>query len=74
MTELENLLRDVLWHDKGKDFYKQADDAIQKVRQLEIIKNAVLLGCDPPDDCNDPVVLKNYMKGCFEQANREYPK
>lgn len=33
------------------------------------LRETVLLACNPPDDCNDPVVLKEYMKACFEKAN-----
>lgn len=33
------------------------------------LRETVLLTCNPPDDCNDPVVLKEYMKACFEKAN-----
>ena len=32
------------------------------------LSNAVQLSCNPPDDCNDPVVLKTYMKACFGLA------
>ena len=28
----------------------------------------VEIACNPPDKCNDPEVLKKYMKGCLEQA------
>ena len=35
MRELENILRDILWNDKGEDFYEQANNVIKKVKQLE---------------------------------------
>ncbi len=30
----------------------------------------VNLSCNPPDDCNDPVVLKRYMEACMKVANK----
>ena len=39
-----------------------------KVNELEDLRDIVQINCNPPDDCNDPIVLKNYMKGCLEQA------
>ncbi len=35
MAELEKILRDILWNDKGEDFYKEATDVIEKVKRLE---------------------------------------
>ena len=33
--------------------------------------DTVLIACNPPDDCNDPVVLKTYMKACFDKASEK---
>ena len=39
--------------------------------QYTNLSNIVQLSCDPPDDCNDPKVLKKYMKACFDEAIKE---
>ena len=41
----------------GKEQYKELKDTVQ-------------ISCNPPDDCNDPKVLKTYMKACFEQSQK----
>ena len=38
--------------------------------ELEDLRNTVQIDCNPPDACNDPVVLKNYMRACLEQARK----
>ena len=40
-------------------------------KAYEDLRDTVQLNCNPPDDCNDPAVLKEYMKGCFSQAMRK---
>ena len=35
------------------------------------LNDTVQICCDPPDDCNDPVVLKTYMKKCFDLAIKQ---
>lgn len=42
----------------------------KRIEELEALKDTVQINCSPPDDCNDPVVLKKYMKACFEEAMR----
>ncbi len=45
-----------------------------EIKLLEDLRTTVLIACNPPDDCNDPKVLKTYMKACFEKASEgEYP-
>ena len=39
--------------------------------KYKALNDTVQLNCNPPDNCNDPVVLKAYMKGCFDQAMQE---
>ncbi len=34
--------------------------------KYETLSDTVQISCDPPDDCNDPVVLKINMKGCLD--------
>lgn len=41
-------------------------------KELRDLIATVEIGCNPPDDCNDPEVLKTYMKGCLEQAQKAY--
>ena len=36
------------------------------LQQLWVTVN---LSCTPPDDCNDPVILKRYMKACIVKAD-----
>ena len=49
--------------------------------ELKDLIDTVMICCNPPDDCNNPVVLKAYMAGCFAQAEyaskalpKEYPQ
>ena len=43
-------------------------DKDQRIKELKALRDTVQISCNPPDDCNDPVVLKTYMKGCFDEA------
>ena len=59
------------------EFYHDACDIIDRqAAELKNLKDTVQLNCNPPDDCNDPSILKAYMKTCFDQALRvqEYPQ
>ncbi len=47
----------------------EADLAASK-EQYKDLHDTVQISCNPPDDCNDPKVLKTYMKACFEQAQK----
>ena len=42
----------------------------QRIKDLEELNDTVQVNCHPPNDCNDPVVLKTYMKACFDKAIR----
>lgn len=44
----------------------------ERIKALEVLRDTVSVSCNPPKDCNDPEVLKTYMKACFEQANKLY--
>ena len=37
--------------------------------KLQSLWVTVNLSCNPPDDCNDPKILKEYMKECIAKAN-----
>ena len=48
--------------------------------ELKDLIDTVMISCNPPEDCRDPVVLKKYMAGCLTQAEKaskalpqEYP-
>ena len=41
---------------------------LQRIAELEELVSTVQINCNPPDDCNDPKVLKTYMKACFDLA------
>ncbi|HDZ27258.1 hypothetical protein LCGC14_1134240 [marine sediment metagenome] len=43
-------------------------DLLTEIKEFEALRDTVQISCNPPDDCNDPVVLKKYMKGCFDEA------
>ncbi len=47
---------------------KSLFSAEQRIKDLEALRDTVQISCNPPKDCNDPVVLKKYMKGCFDEA------
>jgi len=44
----------------------------EELRQLQAkhkeLSDTVQTNCNPPDDCNDPEVLKTHMRECFEKA------
>jgi hypothetical protein len=42
----------------------------KEIKALRELRDTVEIGCNPPDDCNDPKVLKTYMKGCLEAARK----
>ncbi len=50
--------------------WHEAEEMLVIVRadcaKYEHLNETVALTCTPPDDCNDPVVLKRYMKACFD--------
>ena len=39
-------------------------------KKYKDLNDTVQISCNPPDDCNDPVVLKTYMKACFDEAQK----
>lgn len=39
-----------------------------ELRKLKELKEVVLIACNPPEKCNEPEVLKEYMKACFDKA------
>ena len=43
-----------------------------RIKKLEALRDTVSISCHPPDDCNDPVFLKTYMKACFDEAEKLY--
>ena len=59
IKELEDY-RDEHWSD---------DYEIEKLKNL---RDTVSINCNPPADCNDPKVLKTYMKACFDEAKKLY--
>jgi len=40
----------------------------ETLKQLKELWTTVQLACNPPDDCNDPAVLKRHMKACFDKS------
>ena len=52
---------------------KSCDIIDRLAAELKELSDTVQINCNPPKDCNDPVVLKTYMKACFDKA-MEYPK
>ena len=44
----------------------------ERITQLEALRDTVLISCNPPADCNDPKILKTYMKTCFDEAEKLY--
>ena len=61
-----------------KEHFAKIEEKEQQILQLqaEVAKLQALwvtvnTFCNPPDDCNDPVVLKWGMKACIDRA-REY--
>ncbi len=46
--------------------------AKKQIKELEAFRDTVSIYCHPPKDCNDPEVLKTYMKGCFDESQKLY--
>ncbi len=44
----------------------------QRIKDLEALRDTVSVSCHPPKDCNDPEVLKTYMKACFDESQKLY--
>lgn len=44
----------------------------QRIVKLEALRDTVSVSCHPPKDCNDPEVLKTYMKACFDESQKLY--
>ena len=44
----------------------------KRIKELEALRDTVSINCNPPDHCKDPVVLKTYMKACFDEAEKLY--
>lgn len=44
----------------------------ERIKNLEALRDTVSINCKPPADCNDPKVLKTYMKACFDEAEKLY--
>lgn len=43
-----------------------------EIEKLKNLRDTVSISCNPPADCNDPKVLKTYMKACFDEAEKLY--
>ncbi len=43
-----------------------------RIKELEALRDTVSVSCHPPKDCNDPEVLKTYMKACFDESQKLY--
>ena len=43
-----------------------------EIEKLKNLRDTVSINCNPPADCNDPKVLKTYMKACFDEAEKLY--
>lgn len=41
-------------------------------KELRDLIATVEMACNPPTACNDPEILKTYMKGCLVQAQKAY--
>ncbi len=45
-------------------------DLTERIKELEALRDTVSVSCNPPKDCNDPEVLKIYMKCCFDKSQK----
>ena len=44
----------------------------EQIKELRNLRDTISINCNPPADCNDPKVLKTYMKACFDEAEKLY--
>ncbi len=51
---------------------KEVKDLEAENKDLRNLRDTVSINCNPPADCNDPKVLKTYMKACFDEAEKSY--
>ena len=73
--DLTNALGEVTWFKAEAEIEHNYLETLKKdfeqlQAELKDLRNTVQLSCNPPDDCNDPVVLKTYMKACYEKAKK----
>lgn len=54
------------------DCYSKQESLEKRIKDLKALRDTVSISCNPPEDCNDPKVLKTYMKGCFDEASKLY--
>ena len=63
-------------HEKMKlhcaNLYAENKAKEERIKELEALRDTVSINCNPPADCNDPKVLKTYMKACFDEAEKLY--
>ncbi len=79
IEELENSINELGILIKTKDFafgqlIKSCDESeAERLRKekhtLQQLWVTVNLSCGPPEDCNNPAVLKRYMKACIDKAD-----
>ena len=65
----------VMWSMVGTKIYKKCAQVYKlekRIKDLEALRDTVSISCNPPADCNDPKVLKTYMKACFDEAEKLY--
>ncbi len=51
---------------EAADYIDQLEEDNVKLQSLWVTVN---LSCNPPDDCNDPKILKEYMRACTAKAD-----
>ena len=72
----KELLAGIVNEQQNKIYAEESQKQEDKIKQLQA-KNVKLqelwvtvnLSCTPPDNCNDPAILKRYMKACLDKAN-----
>ncbi len=56
-----------------KKHIEDLESEVERLRKekhlLQQLWVTVNLSCSPPEDCNDPVILKKYMKACIDKAD-----
>lgn len=60
--------------DREGEYLEKIQQLQKENEELKALKDCVAISCNPPEDCNDPKVLKAYMKACFDLANKENQK
>lgn len=71
IAQIEKHLKDARavafsWQKTAQDRKDIIDRQAKQIKAYTHLNETVAISCTPPSDCNDPMVLKKYMKACLD--------